>query len=237
MRYNLQTLQPVGIAILFAVLFAAEHVFPQHKIRFDKKHDFKNIMVGAFNLVIVFTGGFFLGKLLNLCQTAHVGLLNLFTIPVAINIILQITLIDLVMYWWHRVNHLLPFFWRFHRFHHTDPQMNSTTTLRFHPVEQLFSSVMKLLVFPIMGFSDLGVLVYGLLFFPVILVHHSNIRVSDKIDHIYRKVFISPWMHRIHHSRIKKETDSNYGSVFPVWDIIFRSYTKKPSRDIQFGTE
>ncbi len=237
MKFNIHILQSFALAFLFVGLYAAEHIFPQQKIAPDKKHDVRNVMIGALNLSIVFGGGYFLEKLLVVCYTNHFGLLNLFFLPLVLNIILQVILTDLVMYWWHRVNHLIPVLWRFHRFHHTDQKMNSTTTLRFHPVEQVLSSMMKLALFPLLGFTTTGVLVYGFLFFPVILVHHSNIKVSEKIDFFYRKAFISPLMHRIHHSRIKKETDSNYGSVFPVWDIIFSSYIKKPSDEIHFGIE
>lgn len=237
MKYTLQILQPVILAVLFVGLYAAEHIFPQQYRKLDKKHDFKNIMVGAVNLLIVFTGGYFLAKLLIASKTTHFGILNLFTLPSIINLIIQVILIDLVMYWWHRVNHLFPLFWRFHRFHHLDEQLNSTTTLRFHPVEQVLSSVMKLGAFPLLGLTTFGVWIYGFLFFPIIIIHHSNIKLSERFDSIYRKIFISPMMHRIHHSVIKKEADSNYGSVFPVWDIIFKSYTKKSIGKIRFGVE
>ncbi len=237
MKFNLPFLQSFTLAILFVGLYASEHIFPQQNTPLDKKHDFGNVLIGALNLSIVFSGGYFLELLLIVCHAHHFGVLNLFFLPFVLNIILQVILADLVMYWWHRINHLLPILWRFHRFHHTDQKMNTTTTLRFHPVEQVASSMMKLALFPLLGFTTTGVLVYGFLFFPVILVHHSNIKVSEKIDSFYRKVFISPLMHRIHHSKIKMETDSNYGSVFPVWDIIFKSYVKKPRGGIEFGVD
>ncbi len=237
MNFNPQIFQPFILAILFVGLYAVEHIIPQQKTALDTKHDLKNVMIGALNLSVVFSGGYFLEKVLAVCNANHFGLLNLFSVPVVLNIILQFILIDVIMYWWHRINHLLPALWRFHRFHHTDQKMNTTTTLRFHPIEQVLSSIMKLTFFPLLGFTTTGVLVYGFLFFPVILVHHSNIKISEKIDFFYRKIFISPLMHRIHHSRIKRETDSNYGFVFPVWDIIFRSYIKKPSDEIHFGID
>jgi sterol desaturase/sphingolipid hydroxylase (fatty acid hydroxylase superfamily) len=237
MKFDLQFIQTFGLAIMFVCLYVVEHIIPARKIILGKKHDLENMMIGALNLVIVFSGGYFLGKLFMAGRPHHFGLLNLFIIPQALSLTLQVILIDLVMYWWHRINHLIPLFWRFHKFHHGDEQMNSTTALRFHPAEQLLSSLMKLALFPVMGLTTTGILIYGFLFFPVILIHHSNICVSEKTDHIYRKFFVSPLMHRTHHSRIKQETDSNYGSVFPFWDRLFKSYTKKPSEPVNFGIE
>jgi sterol desaturase/sphingolipid hydroxylase (fatty acid hydroxylase superfamily) len=237
MKFDLQFFQVFGLAVLFVSLYVAEHIVPERKMLLSKKHNLVNILVGLLNLIIVFSSGYFLGKLLISVQSHHFGLLNLFFIPQTLHLILQVIFIDLVMYWWHRINHVIPLFWRFHKFHHTDKHMNSTTALRFHPVEQLLSSLMKLALFPLLGLSAIGILVYGFLFFPVILIHHSNISVSEKVDHIYRKLFVSPLMHRTHHSRIKDESDSNYGSVFPFWDRLFKSYTKKPSATVVFGIE
>jgi sterol desaturase/sphingolipid hydroxylase (fatty acid hydroxylase superfamily) len=237
MKFDLQFLKALELAVLFVGLYVAEHIVPARKMVLSKKHDLVNMLIGAMNLITVFSGGYFLQKLLAAGQSHHFGLLNLFFIPRTLHLMLQVIFIDLVMYWWHRINHLIPLFWRFHKFHHTDEQMNITTTLRFHPVEQLLSSLMKLALYPLLGLTALGVVVYGFLFFPVILIHHSNISVSEKADRIYRKLFVSPLMHRTHHSRIKKETDSNYGSVFPFWDRLFKSYTKKPSAPVNFGVE
>jgi sterol desaturase/sphingolipid hydroxylase (fatty acid hydroxylase superfamily) len=237
MKFDLQFFQAFGLAVLFVSLYVAEHIVPARKMIWIKRHDLLNMLTGALNLIIVFSGGYFLGKLLGSVQSHHFGLLNLFFIPRTLYLVLQVIFIDVAMYWWHRINHLVPLFWRFHKFHHKDEQMNSTTTLRFHPVEQLLSSLMKLALFPLLGLTPMGILVYGFLFFPVILIHHSNISVSEKADRIYRKLFVSPLMHRTHHSRIKKETDSNYGSVFPFWDRLFKSYTKRPSGPVVFGIE
>jgi sterol desaturase/sphingolipid hydroxylase (fatty acid hydroxylase superfamily) len=237
MKFDLQFFRAFGLAVLFVSLYVAEHIVPARKMILSKRHDIANILIGALNLIVVFSGGYFLGRLLAGGESRHFGLLNLFFIPRTLHLILQVLFIDLAMYWWHRINHIIPLFWRFHKFHHGDEQMNSTTTLRFHPVEQLLSSIMKLALFPLLGLDATGILIYGFLFFPVILIHHSNINVSEKADHIYRKVFVSPFMHRTHHSRIKKETDSNYGSVFPFWDQLFKSYTKKASAPVDFGID
>ncbi len=144
---------------------------------------------------------------------------------------------DLVMYWWHRCNHLIRFFWRFHKFHHLDTRMNTTTALRFHTVELLFSTLLKSWVFVVMGYSFIPVIIYETLFFTAIVIHHSNIKISVGFDAGYRKLFSSPLMHRIHHSNRMAETNSNYGSVFSFWDRLFGSYTKVAKEEIIFGVD
>lgn len=146
-------------------------------------------------------------------------------------------LMDLLMYWWHRFNHTLKFLWRFHKFHHKDEKMNSTTTLRFHIIELWLSVILKAAFFLVMGFSFLPVLIYEIIFFTVVLIHHSNIRITEKFDNIYRAVFSSPLMHRIHHSNKRKETDTNYSSVFSGWDRLFGTYKKEAESLIVFGVE
>ena len=141
------------------------------------------------------------------------------------------------MYWWHRFNHTVGFLWRFHKFHHKDLLMNTTTAIRFHTVELFLSVVMKSIVFVLAGFNFLPVLIYELFFFTAIVIHHSNIRITDQLDMLYRKLFSSPLMHRIHHSNKQKETDTNYGSVFSFWDRIFKTYLKKTETPIVFGVD
>ena len=141
------------------------------------------------------------------------------------------------MYWWHRFNHTMGLLWKFHKFHHKDLNMNTTTAIRFHTVELFFSVVMKSIVFVLFGFSFLPVLIYECVFFVALITQHSNIRISEQIDMLYRKLFSSPLMHRIHHSNKRKETDTNYGSVFSFWDRIFKTYLKKTETPIVFGVD
>ncbi|GAC1481070.1 MAG: hypothetical protein NVS1B13_02660 [Flavisolibacter sp.] len=141
------------------------------------------------------------------------------------------------MYWWHRFNHANTFLWRFHRFHHQDEEMNSTTALRFHTVELLLSYIFRLLLFPLFGFSIAAIVYYSLLFFPIVILHHSNLSVSVKTDNKFRKIFVSPNMHRIHHSNKREETDSNYSSVFTWWDRLFKTNRESPKGEIHFGVE
>ncbi|OLY94523.1 Fatty acid hydroxylase superfamily protein [Cnuella takakiae] len=230
-----RTLQPYAIGISFAAVYIAEHLIPQRRELIDHTHDGKNILVGLLNLAIAGVGGYFLQHWLTYTSSHHFGLLHLLPPIFWLKIASGFILIDILMYWWHRVNHEYRFLWQFHRFHHMDEKMNSTTAVRFHAAEIIFSYVLRFSLFPLLGIDIAAVFLHGIVLFPVILFHHSNVRISERWDKLLRFFFVTPHMHRIHHSRIRKETDSNYGSVFPYWDPLFGSYTHKPEKDIEFG--
>lgn len=233
----IKSIQPYAIGIVFVLLYLAEHIFPQRPDHANAKHDLRNFGIGLINAGITFGGGYYFQKIIEWLNLHRIGLFNWISFPEYLSIGLQILLIDLNMYWWHRLNHTYSFLWKFHRFHHLDKQMNSTTALRFHAVELLLSYVFRLLVFPLFGFSIMAIVCYSFLFFPVVILHHSNLSIKETFDMLLRKVIVSPGMHRIHHSKKKEETDSNYSSVFPWWDAVFKTYRKKPIEPIQFGVE
>jgi sterol desaturase/sphingolipid hydroxylase (fatty acid hydroxylase superfamily) len=146
-------------------------------------------------------------------------------------------LFDLWMYAWHRANHEIPFLWRFHQVHHTDTAMDTTTALRFHPGEFLISSLLNLLVFIALGMGLTALTVYKSVMLAIILFHHSNVRVPARVDAALRRLIVPPSMHRVHHSDIPAETNTNYGTVFSFWDRLFRSFRLRPDPAlIHFGT-
>lgn len=150
--------------------------------------------------------------------------------------VLSILLFDLWMYVWHRANHEIPFLWRFHRVHHTDTAMDCTTALRFHPGEILLSTLANLPVLLAIGMRFDVFVVYKTLMIAVILFHHSNLAVPERIDHGLRHLIVPPSMHRVHHSVIRAETDSNYGTIFSFWDRLFGSLRlRAENRSIRFG--
>ncbi len=231
----IHTIQPYALAGIFLLTYLAEHIIPQRKEIIDHKHDLKNILVGLFNLVLIAVVGMQFQKTIEWLNIKHFGLLQLFNFPSIIEIVIGVLLIDIFMYWWHRVNHEWRFLWYFHKFHHVDTKLNSTSALRFHAGELLLSYVTKIIAFSLLGISLSAVLVHSLLFFPIIVFHHSNLKISEQWDLFFRRFIVTPRMHRIHHSIIKSETNSNYSSVLPYWDKLFRSYVKKPSKEIEFG--
>jgi sterol desaturase/sphingolipid hydroxylase (fatty acid hydroxylase superfamily) len=128
------------------------------------------------------------------------------------------------MYLWHRLNHRVPLFWRFHQVHHSDNRLDTTTTFRFHPGEILLSNFFNLFIFALLGMGPSELLFYKTIFWAVIIFHHSNTAFPLGFDKWLRLIIVTPSLHRVHHSPLRVETDSNYGSIFSFWDRIFNSY-------------
>ena len=164
------------------------------------------------------------------------GLLRLAGLRDVSLVLTSFLVFDCWTYWWHRINHRVPFLWRFHRMHHSDPDVDVTTAGRFHVGEIVFSSSIRILFIPLFGFPIEAVVLYDFVQLPVIAFHHANISVSAGIDRALRMVLVTPFMHKVHHSRLREETDSNYSSILSVWDRIFGSFVEKEKyTTITFG--
>ena len=148
-------------------------------------------------------------------------------LPTAAGVIVGVLLLDVAIYWQHRILHVVPFLWRLHRVHHADTGFDVTTGLRFHPLEIVLSMGIKLALIAALGIPALAVLVFELALSAGSLFTHANIALPPRFDHALRWVFVTPDMHRIHHSVHREETNSNFGFHLSVWDRIFRSYREK----------
>ena len=187
-------------------------------------HLANNLGLAAINLVIA---AGFAAAILGVTEWAHArpfGLLNLIRLPDWLNWLGAVVLFDVWQYWWHRFNHRLPWLWRFHAVHHSDAEMDVSTGLRFHTGELVCSFVARLFVLPLLGITVPQLLVYEAISLPIILFHHSNLRISERADRGLRWLIATPWMHYVHHSRWQPETDSNYTSFLSVWDRLFGSF-------------
>ncbi len=233
--------------IALTALFAVEGLLPAYANRQQRlRHGVNNLGLAAASAaaatlaapLLVLSADFAAARGLGLCHVLGLdpGGLNQPALGWAACAALTFVLFDLWMYAWHRANHRVPFLWRFHRVHHTDPAMDSTTALRFHPGEILLSTLANCLVLMLLGMS-LGMLVlYKSVMVLVILFHHSNVAVPAGLDAGLRRLIVPPSMHRVHHSVIQAETDSNYGTVFSFWDRLFGSFRlRSDPQAIRFG--
>lgn len=157
------------------------------------------------------------------------GLLNQFTFPVWFNGVAAILFLDLAIYTQHVVFHKVPVLWRLHRMHHTDLDFDVTTGARFHPVEIILSMVIKMGVVLVLGAPAWAVVVFEVLLNGTSMFNHSNISIHTGLDRLLRLLVVTPDMHRVHHSVLIRETDSNYGFNFPWWDRLFRTYRPQPA--------
>ncbi|MDK2857143.1 MAG: hypothetical protein PWQ89_262 [Verrucomicrobiota bacterium] len=189
------------------------------------KHLARNIGVALLNGAMI---GLLFLPLWSRAAVPEFGLLHRFSMPGWLHTLFAILLLDCWTYWWHRLNHRIPFLWRFHRMHHSDPWMDVTTARRFHPGEIAFSSLLRLPLIFLLGIHLWELLLYGALMGLVVDFHHANIALPERIDRWLRAWIVTPAMHKVHHSRIQAETDSNYTSLLSVWDRLFGSFRLRP---------
>lgn len=163
-----------------------------------------------------------------LAQERGWGLFNLVEAPAWLAFITTILALDLALYVQHWATHRVPWFWRLHRVHHTDRDFDVTTAARFHPVEIVLSMVWKVAVVIAIGAPALAVFVFETGFALLTLWTHTNLSLPQKLDTAFRKVIVTPDMHRIHHSARMPETNSNYGTFLSAWDRMFGTYASEP---------
>ncbi|GJL82122.1 MAG: fatty acid hydroxylase [marine bacterium B5-7] len=177
-----------------------------------------------------------------------IGLLNLISrdtldtsVPVAfISGLLAFLALDLAIYFQHRIFHAVPLFWRLHRLHHSDTAFDFSTALRFHPLEILLSMIIKFAVIIALGAPGIVVMIFEIVLNGAALFNHANIRLPQRLDRILRFILVTPDMHRVHHSILPHETNSNFGFNIPWWDRAFGTYRDQPENgheQMQIGLE
>ena len=134
-------------------------------------------------------------------------------------------LLDLLRYLVHRCEHAVPIFWRFHALHHSDPDVDVTTSVRHHPLEYLLASAVYWLAVILLDIPTVVVLSHGLAVFGMASVQHGNIRLPERLERWLQPMLVTIDMHRIHHSVVFEQANSNYGAVLSVWDRLFGTYT------------
>jgi len=157
------------------------------------------------------------------------GVFNLIRLPEALTGAIAIALFDLTIYAQHVFFHKVTLFWRLHRMHHTDLDIDVTTGARFHPIEIILSMGIKMGVTLILGPPVWSVLVFEVLLNATSMFNHSNVFMNRQIDAFLRTFLVTPDMHRVHHSVIIQETDSNFGFNLPWWDRLFGTYRAQPA--------
>ena len=157
------------------------------------------------------------------------GLLNLLALPAWGQVVVALLLLDLAIYLQHRLFHAVPALWRLHRVHHADPDYDVTTGLRFHPLEIALSLAIKCAVVAAIGAPALAVLLFEIVLNGAAMFNHANGRLPAAVDRWLRWLIVTPDMHRVHHSVIPRETNSNFGFNLPWWDRLFGTYRAQPA--------
>jgi len=216
-----------GMAGVFALLLALGWAIP---LRAERRRRIPRYVSNAVISALALGTGWVSVRPLSLLlgewtSARGVGLLHWVPLPPVLQFALGFLLLDLSFYYWHRANHIVPLLWRFHNVHHADPDLDVTTSFRFHLVEVLYSVPFRAAQVVLFGAPLLVVVLYELLFQSCTLFHHSNVRLPIRLEHLLNRILVTPRMHGIHHSNVQDETDSNYSVIFRWWDALHRSLT------------
>ncbi len=215
---------------LFLMLAIGELLKPRLVLTDSKASRWRsNLGLTLLNTLLVwFTGLFTPVAVAHVAEQRQWGILQQVEVAEPIKIVVAILFLDFLIYGQHVLFHKIPLCWRLHRVHHTDLNFDLTTGVRFHPFEILLSLLIKIMAITIVGAPALAVLIFEIILNGSSMFNHSNLFLPLKVDRIARKFIVTPDMHRVHHSVIPYETDSNYGFNFPWWDRLFGTYRDQP---------
>ena len=217
---------------VFALLAASEVFTPRRRLRTSKKRRwFANLSIVALNplsLALVFP--ILPIGLALIAAEQNWGLLNSLALPYWLKIFAGLVLLDLAVYTQHVLHHAVPILWRLHMMHHSDLDIDMTTGLRFHPIEIIVSMAIKLSTVAALGVPPAAVLIFEVALNATSMFNHSNFHIPEKFDRLLRLILVTPDMHRVHHSVIIRETNSNYGFNLPWWDRWFGTYKAQPDK-------
>jgi sterol desaturase/sphingolipid hydroxylase (fatty acid hydroxylase superfamily) len=216
---------------VFALVAYAETVAPRRALTVAKGERWFN------NLSIIVLGSIVVKALFPLAATGVAvaaeakgwGLFNQLQWPLWWRVIVSILLLDLVIYLQHLMFHAVPLLWRIHMVHHADLDLDVSSGLRFHPIEIVISMLIKMTVVAGLGIPVIAVLLFEVTLNATAMFNHGNLQLPQRVDRILRWITITPDMHRVHHSVLIRETNSNFGFNFPWWDRLFGTYRAQPA--------
>ena len=207
----------VGLAVL-SIWESARPFFERPSGRW--RHAGRNLFVALLNTVLLaLLFGAATVAVAAWAESHRIGWLHRCSVPGWVKLALAVFLLDGWLYVWHRLNHAIPLLWRFHRMHHADREMDVTTALRFHAGELGLSAILRLALIPLLGVTSMQLLVHEMLVVVATMFHHANISVG-RFDRWLALGIVTPFLHKVHHSRELIETNSNYATVFSWWDRL-----------------
>jgi sterol desaturase/sphingolipid hydroxylase (fatty acid hydroxylase superfamily) len=218
-------LQAAGFVALLVAFAAAERWIPRRPVRSDRAARWRaNLSLTAVNVVVLSLLPISFLAAAIWAEERGWGLLNAVQLPLVPVILATLLLRGFISFFMHYLMHRVPFFWRLHRVHHLDTDLDVSSTVRFHPLEFVANTIPAVPLVVAFGLTPWVLMLYELLDVAVTLFSHSNLRLPGWLDAALRRVVVTPDLHRVHHSTWQPETDSNFGAVFPIWDMIFGTY-------------
>lgn len=236
------TLRLTAFLAMFALMAAWEALAPRRRANFSRRqrwpHNLALLAIDVLALRLLVPGAAIAVAVAG--ETQGWGFLQTVDLPTWAEFFIAIAVLDLAIYSQHVLFHAVPVLWRLHRVHHADPDFDVTTGTRFHPLEILLSVAIKCLVVAALGAPAVAVLVFEVLLNATAMFNHANARLPAGVDRYLRWLIVTPDMHRVHHSIIRRETDSNFSFNLPWWDRLFGTYRAQPEAGhlaMKIGTE
>lgn len=222
---------------LIVIFYSHEQLF---RIQFNFKNRTPHLLQNIpFEVVFVLANLFWAAitvKSIEWLNENHIGLFYYLELPKWLKLLLGVAMLHMTTYWFHRMSHNIPLLWRFHRVHHSDTSMDSTTYFRSHPIELLFwFGTSNILVAGIFGINLLTLGLYFVIATPFFVVEHVNLKFPVWLDKTLGWVITSPNLHKIHHEQDEYFTNSNYADIFILWDRLFETYKHKLVEEIKLG--
>lgn len=235
---TLLNIEPNYIIIgLFVVFFTLEQIL-NTPFKFSKrpKHFLHNFMFQILFVIANYFFAIFVVFSVEWLNGNSIGLLYLFKIPFWSKLILGVLLYDLTTYWIHRATHKIPLLWRFHRVHHSDTTLDSSTFFRFHPIELIMVFGMgNILAVVLFGTDLLSMALYYFILNIFVFFEHSNLHYPLLLDKTLGWIITTPNLHKVHHEQNQFYTDSNFADIFILWDRLFGTYKYLPVKNINYG--
>ena len=232
----LNEIPPYIIIIYITVFLTLEHFWPHSK---NRKNRITHLLNNSGLLLIATAANFFISiVLINWIQYVdknNIGLMNILNLSDTVKAFFGVIVLDFTSYFIHRFIHKSKFLWRFHRVHHSEIDMDSSTSFKFHPLEAIIVFPALLAEIGLVGISLPAIILYNVIILPVFFILHSNLNYPKWAETFFSPVFATPDFHRVHHSDEQKYTDSNYGDIFSLWDRIFGTFQKVDAQDIHYG--
>ena len=214
-------LKSIIVIVGFLFFLSLENLFPKEKIELRDKLSriFKNIFFWLVNIGI--TPIIILPITMYATQLEFHGLFKFEN--VILNFLFHLVIIDIFLYWWHRLNHEIPFLWRFHHVHHLDETLDISSGVRFHFGEVILSALIRSIIIISFNVSLVNLLIIEAIILLSSIFHHSNINLPTKLEKFLSTFIVTPSIHWVHHHKQQSETDANYSTIFSCWDKIFKS--------------
>jgi sterol desaturase/sphingolipid hydroxylase (fatty acid hydroxylase superfamily) len=231
-------LTPAIATVAFGAFVLLETKRPLRKRREDPlQRSARNLaMAGLTAAAVSALQGFIVRPVAEQVESRRLGLLARMPLPPVLRRAAGVLLLDYTLWWWHWVNHRVPFFWRFHLVHHIDRDLDASTAIRFHFGEMSLSLFYRAAQIGILGVDRQTLSIWQAMLFVSIFFHHSNIRLTEDVDRALSRIVVTPRMHGIHHSDFAGETNSNWSSLFSWWDFLHGTFREDiPQRSIEIG--